>query len=392
MDPAPGRAAAAAPQVWDRVVAAVAAVAVAADAAGDAMKDDYRSTKMKPTAHKKVLTGLALLAGVIAWTSMSMPIVLAQQAPAQQPAATTEKTAPTEAVSPSDGAELFDSPQAAVDALLKAAGDFDTTELAKIFGRHGREIYSTEDAVQDKNRAEAFVAEAKEKMEISVDPKTGRRAVLIVGNEDWPMPVPLAKTGSKWYFDTKAGKRELLYRRIGSNELDAIEICRGFVDAQEEYSMKPREGYNVAQYAQRIISTPGKQDGLAWQNADGTWGGPIGENIAQAIAEGYSTKEEPYHGYFFKILKGQGPDAPLGEMDYVIKGVMIGGFALVAAPAEYRVTGVKTFIVSNDGVVYEKDLGPDTLDSFKKMELFNPDKTWTPVEEEDSDQGENQAQ
>lgn len=236
--------------------------------------------------------------------------------------------------------------------------------------------------MQDKNRAESFVAEAKEKMEISVDPKTGRRAVLLVGNENWPMPVPLAKTGSKWYFDTRAGKRELLYRRIGSNELDAIQICGGYVEAQEEYSMKPRQGYSVSQYAQRIISTPGTQDGLAWQNADGTWGGPIGEDIAKAIVEGYSSKEEPYHGYYFKVLKGQGPDAPLGKLDYVIKGVMIGGFALVAAPAEYRVTGVKTFIVSNDGVVYQKDFGTGTLDEFQKMELFNPDKSWTPVEDQ----------
>jgi hypothetical protein len=386
MDPALGRAAAVDLRAWDRAVAVVAAAAAAAaaDGAGDAMKDDYRSTKMKPTAHKTFLIGLALLAGVIAWTSMSVPVVLAQQAPAQQTAATTEKTAPAEVVSPSDGAELFDSPQAAVDALLKAAGAFDTTELASIFGHHGKEIYSTGDAVQDKNRAESFVAEAKEKMEISVDPKTGRRAVLIVGNEDWPMPVPLAKTGGKWYFDTRAGKRELLYRRIGSNELDAIQICGGYVEAQEEYSMKPRQGYAVSQYAQRIISTPGTQDGLAWQNADGTWGGPIGEDIAKAIVEGYSSKEEPYHGYYFKVLKGQGPDAPLGRLDYVIKGVMIGGFALVAAPAEYRVTGVKTFIVSNDGVVYQKDFGTGTLDEFQKMELFNPDKSWSPVPDDDN--------
>ena len=137
------------------------------------------------------------------------------------------------------------------------------------------------------------------------------------------------------------------------------------------------------QYAQRIISTPGKQDGLAWQNADGTWGGPIGENIARAIEQGYTSRSEPYHGYFFKILKGQGPAAPLGEMDFVVKGVMIGGFALVAAPAEYGVTGVRTFIVSHDGVVYEKDLGPNTLDEFKRMELFNPDKSWTPVPGQD---------
>jgi hypothetical protein len=341
---------------------------------------------MKPTAQKMNLTGLALLAGVVAWTCLSAPVIRAQQAPAQQAATTTERAAPAKAGSPSGGAELFESPDAAVDALLKAAGADDTAELAKIFGPDGKEIYSTDDAVQDKNRLEDFVAQAKEKKEISVDPKTGRRAVLIVGDEDWPMPVPLAKTGKKWYFDTKAGKQELLYRRIGSNELDAIQICRGYVDAQDDYAWKPREGYNVNQYAQRIISTPGTQDGLAWKNDDGTWGGPIGENIADAIVEGYSSREQPYHGYFFKILKGQGADAPLGRLDYVIKGVMIGGFGLVAAPAQYRVTGVKTFIVSNDGVVYEKDLGPTTLEQFKKMELFNPDKTWTPVEDEEDQQ------
>ncbi len=339
---------------------------------------------MKPRTQKMNLTGLVLLAGVVAWTCMYAPAVFAQQAPAQQTAATTtEKAAPAKAASPSGGAELFDSPQAAVDAVLKAASDYDTVALAKIFGPDGKEIYATGDAVQDKNRAESFVAEAKEKMDISIDPKTGRRAFVIVGNEEWPMPVPLVKTGNNWYFDTKAGKQELLYRRIGSNELDAIQICRGYVDAQDEYAFKPREGYNVNQYAQRIVSTPGTQDGLAWKNADGTWGGPIGENIAEAIVEGYSSREQPYHGYFFKILKGQGPDAPLGRLDYVIKGVMIGGFGLVASPAQYRVTGVKTFIVSNDGVVYEKDLGATTLEQFKKMELFNPDKTWTPVEDED---------
>jgi hypothetical protein len=338
---------------------------------------------MKPTVQKMDLTGLALLAGVVAWTCISAPVIRAQQAQAQQTATTTQKAAPAKAASPSGGAELFESPDAAVDALLKAAGDDDTAELAKIFGPDGKEIYSTDDAVQDKNRLEDFVAQAKEKKDISVDPKTGRRAVLLVGNEDWPMPVPLAKTGNKWYFDTMAGKQELLYRRVGSNELDAIQVCRGYVDAQDEYAFKPREGYNVNQYAQRIISTPGTQDGLAWKNADGTFGGPIGENIAEAIVEGYSSREQPYHGYFFKILKGQGPDAPLGRLDYVIKGVMIGGFGLVASPAQYRVTGVKTFIVSNDGVVYEKDLGATTLEQFKKMELFNPDKTWTPVEDDE---------
>ena len=155
------------------------------------------------------------------------------------------------------------------------------------------------------------------------------------------------------------------------------------MEAQYQYAMDIREGYDVPQYAQRIISTPGKQDGLAWQSADGAWAGPIGEKIARALAQGYSTNAEPYHGYFYKLLKGQGPAAPLGEMDYVVKGVMIGGFALIAAPAEYGETGVKTFMVSNDGVVYEKDFGGNTLSKFSQMERFNPDKSWTPVSETD---------
>jgi hypothetical protein len=203
-----------------------------------------------------------------------------------------------------------------------------------------------------------------------------------VGNKDWPFPVPIVKRGDVWSFDAKAGRQELVYRRIGRNELDAIDICHGYVAAQQEYALQKREGYAVNQYAQRIIGSPGKQDGLAWQNPDGSWGGPIGEKIAEAIEQGYSGRAEPYHGYFFKILKGQGPAAPLGEMDFVVKGLMIGGFALVAAPAEYSVTGMKTFIVSYEGVVYEKDFGPATLNEFIKMELFNPDRSWKPVTKE----------
>src|SRR5205814_7277532 len=182
--------------------------------------------------------------------------------------------------------------------------------------------------------------------------------------------------------DSNAGRQELLYRRIGANELDAIEICDGYVEAQREYALQQRAVNDVNQYAQRIVSTPGKQDGLAWQNPDGTWAGPVGENIARAIDQGYKLGSEPYHGYFFKILKGQGPAAPLGQMDFVVKGVMIGGFALVAAPAEYGVTGVKSFIVSHDGLVYEKEFGPATLNAFIQMERFNPDRSWKPVLEE----------
>jgi hypothetical protein len=200
--------------------------------------------------------------------------------------------------------------------------------------------------------------------------------MLLVGNDSWPMPIPIVKRNGAWFFDTKAGREELLLRRIGSNELDAIQMCRGYVEAQIEYAQTKHDGSEVNQYAQRVISTPGKQDGLVWRNADGSPGGPIAEGIANALEQGYTDKAKPYHGYFFKILKGQGPSAPLGRIDFVVEGAMIGGFALAAAPADYRVTGVKTFIVSYEGVVYQKDLGPDTLKKFKEMELYDPDKSW----------------
>ena len=290
---------------------------------------------------------------------------------------------------PSAAVQTFNTPKSAADALVKAAGDFDEVALTRIFGPDGKDVVFTGELPQDRKHALDFAQEAKEKLEVSVDPSTANRAFLLVGNEDWPFPVPLVKRGETWSFDSKAGREELLHRRIGANELDAIQICHGYVEAQALYALQPRQGYDVNQYAQRIISTSGTQDGLAWQNSDGTWGGPIGEKIAEAIEQGYDLKSEPYHGYFFKILKGQGPAAPLGQMDFVIKGMMIGGFALVAAPAEYDVTGVQTFIVSHDGVVYQKDFGIKTLDEFSKMELFNPDDSWTPVP--DQDQGPDQA-
>jgi hypothetical protein len=279
--------------------------------------------------------------------------------------------------------KTFDTPQKAADALVDAAEKFDVGALHAIFGPGGEDIIFTGEFPQDHKRAVDFAAEAREKKSVSVDAKTGNRAFLLVGNEDWPFPVPIVKKGDRWGFDPAAGRQELLYRRIGSNELDAIEICHGYVEAQYDFAYRKRKEYEVNQYAQRIISTAGQHDGLAWQNSDGTWEGPVGEKIAQAIEKGYSTGGEPYHGYFFKILKGQGPAAPLGQMDYVVKGLMIGGFALVAAPAEYAVTGVKTFIVSQDGVVYEKDFGPSTLSEFAKMERFNPDKTWNPVPQDE---------
>lgn len=276
----------------------------------------------------------------------------------------------------------FDTAQQAADALIQAAEAFDVAALKEILGPGSEDLVASEDAVQDKNRAAEFAAKAKEKHSVEVDAKNPNSATLVISNEDWPLPIPIVKRKDKWYFDTKAGREEILLRRIGANELDVIEICLGYVDAQKEYADQKHDGSTVNQFAQRIISTPGKQDGLAWKNPDGTWGGPVGETVAEALEQGYTDKSKPFHGYYFKVLKGQGPAAPLGEIDFVIEGAMIGGFALAAAPAEYGVTGVQTFIISHNGIVYQKDLGPDTLKEFKSMERYNPDKTWKVTQDE----------
>ena len=279
------------------------------------------------------------------------------------------------AASPSNQKQ-FASPKEAADALVQAAASFDTAALKEILGPDSDDLVASEDPVQDKNRAIAFAEKAKEKSSLE---QKGDHAIIEVGKDDFPLPIPIVKRKGKWVFDTKVGKEEILNRRIGTNELDAITICRGFDDAQKEYSQEKHDDSKVNQYAQKIISTPGKHDGLAWKNPDGTWGGPVGEGVAEGLEQGYTDKTKPYRGYYFKVLKKQGPAAPGGETDFVVGGAMIGGFGLVAAPAEYRVTGVKTFMVGPDGVVYEKDLGPDTLKTLQAMDTYNPDKTWKPT-------------
>jgi hypothetical protein len=288
----------------------------------------------------------------------------------------------------------FDTPKQAADALIQVAANFDPAAAKEILGPDSEDIVASEDPVEDKNRATAFAEKAKEKNSIELDKKDPNRAILLVGNDDFPLPIPIVKRKGKWSFDTKVGREEILNRRIGANELNAIEICRGFDQAQHEYALEKHDDSKVNQYAQRIISTPGKHDGLAWQNADGTWGGPVGEEVAKALEQGYTqqSKPQPYHGYYFKVLKGQGPAAPMGQMDFVVGGAMIGGFALAAAPAEYRVTGVMTFIVGPDGVVYEKDLGPDTLKTFQSMDKYNPDKTWKITEDDVEDDSQEPQQ
>src|SRR5438552_13254523 len=340
-----------------------------------------RETKMKSRLRIMTSSKFSLIASAIAGFYL-LGVGLHAAKPSKSEAASAPQAAQ----------KLSDTPKQAADALIQVAANFDVAAAKEILGPDSEEIVASADPVQDKNRAAEFAARAKEKMSIQTEKKNPNQAIVLVGNDDFPLPIPLVKQKGKWFFDTKVGREEILNRRIGANELNAIEICRGFDDAQHEYAVEKHDGSKVNQYAQRVISTPGKHDGLAWQNPDGTWEGPVGEEVAKALQEGYSAQGgKPYHGYYFKVLKGQGPAAPLGEMDFMVGGAMIGGFALAAAPAEYRVTGVMTFIVGPDGVVYEKDLGPDTLKTFQSMDKYNPDKTWKvtedDVEDDSLDQG-----
>jgi hypothetical protein len=373
------------------VVGAVAAVVAVEDAGDKRTIDREKIMKRKRnimTSSKMIALAAAILTtGFLAATSVAA-------AEKKEVAAKQENAQGT----PEAGQKEFDTPKLAADALIQVAGNFDVAAAKEILGPDGEDIISSEDPVMDKNRAAAFAAKAKEKTSVEIDKKNPKHAILLVGNDDFPLPIPIVKEKGKWFFDTKVGREEILNRRIGANELNAIEICRGFDDAQHEYAMDKHDGSKVNQYAQHILSTPGKHDGLAWQNPDGTWGGPVGEEVAKALQEGYKAERgTPYHGYYFKVLTGQGPDAPMGEMNFVVGDAMIGGFGLAAAPAEYRVTGVMTFMVGPDGVVYEKDLGPDTLKTFQSMDKYNPDKTWKvtedDVEDDSTDQGsESQGQ
>ncbi len=355
--------------VREGLPASAAAAAAAGAAAVVDVADKKSMVEMNDMNRKTILvTSRILCVAAIACIFSLSQVVFAQ---AKQPvAAPSHKT--------------FATPQEAVDALIKASSDYDVSTLLQIFGPYGEDFVSTEDPVHDKSTGQAFAALARKKNVVTIDPARPNRATLIVGDDQWPFPVPLVKQkDGKWLFDSRAGRREILYRRIGANELDAIQICRGFVEAQLQYSTQIHDDSGVNQYAQKLISSPGKQDGLYWEDSDGTPSGPISKAVAKAIEEGYSTeKRSAFHGYYFKVLKGQGAAARLGRLDYVIQGVMIGGFALIAVPAEYRVTGVKTFMVNQDGIVYEKDLGPNSLQIAKQMELYNPDKTWKRTDDE----------
>jgi Protein of unknown function (DUF2950) len=273
--------------------------------------------------------------------------------------------------------QSFPSPEDAAAALADAVKSGTKRDILKVLGRGAEDIVESGDDVADEQARKAFISTYDARHSIKAE--ENKKATLILGTEDFPFPIPLVNNRTGWEFDADAGRREILYRRIGRNELDAIQTSLAYVDAQNEYAAKDH-GEGVGVYAQRIVSSSGKKDGLFWRDdADPS---PLGELAAEASAEGYKVDGNgaPYHGYYFRILKAQGSDAPGGALNYVVKGKMIGGFALIAWPAEYGNSGVMTFLVSHAGTVYQKDLGESTAARVKSMTSFDPDKTWTKVD------------
>src|SRR5262245_19803677 len=276
--------------------------------------------------------------------------------------------------------EQFTTPEDAVSALIEAAKSQDQKGLLTVLGPDGKAIASSGDPVADANARDNFVSayDAKHALELEGDGSQ----TLIIGNDDWPFPIPLINKGGKWQFDAAAGVDEILHRRIGRNELAAIHVSLAYVQAQNEYASLDPAGLGPHVYAQRIVSKPTKKDGLYWPTAEGEPPSPLGVLAAKASAEGYRTGNTPipYYGYYYRILTRQGANAPGGAYDYLAKGKMIGGFALVAYPAQYGNSGIMTFMVNQDGTVFQKDLGPQSDKLARKIEAFDPDSTWTKVD------------
>jgi hypothetical protein len=273
----------------------------------------------------------------------------------------------------------FPTADAAAQALVSASKNDDVPGLMEILGPSAKSIVTTGDTVADRKARRAFATRAAEK--ISLVPARGnpKAKTLLAGKDHWPLPIPIVEENGQWYFDVAQGKQEILTRRIGSNELDAIDVCRGFVEAQSDYAEMNRSADHGPVYAQKIISTPGQRDGLYWASDSEDEQSPMGEIVARALAEGYTDKRAPYHGYYFKVLTAQGPHASGGEKSYLDNGQMTKGFALIAWPAVYGTSGIMTLVVDKTGIVYQKDLGKGTASLAGAYAAYDPDQTWTPV-------------
>jgi hypothetical protein len=281
--------------------------------------------------------------------------------------------------------KTFATPEEAVKSAVAAAKNNDDKELMAIFGAQAKDLLFSGDAVADKQRRARFLAAYDEKNGIATEDES---RIITVGKDAWPFPIPLVKKADSWMFDTEKGREEILNRRIGTNELNAIQAVLALLDAQREYAMKDRDGDKILEYSRRFRSEAGKKNGLYWEAKSGEEQSPLGPLAAQAQGAGYSAQgtgagqtAAPYHGYYFKILEGQGKNAPGGAYSYVVNGNMMGGFALVAFPAEYGNSGVMTFIMNHNGKVFQKDLGNNTTSVAKGMPVYNPDTTWTEVKE-----------
>jgi len=289
----------------------------------------------------------------------------------------------TAAVTKPVGQMTFKSPDAAKKALVTAVEKDDVATLEAIFGPDGKDIVSSGDKVADATARKRFIEAAKEKANLASEDEG--KVVLELGKEDWPFPIPIVKDNNGWRFDTAAGKEELINRRIGKNELITIDFCRAYVQAQEEYARKDRNRDGIKEFAQKFRSAEGMHDGLYWKAAEGEEQSPLGPSVAEAVQEGYgqnpnpTNEPQPFYGYFYRILTAQGKSAPEGARSYIVNGHMTGGYALVACPVQYGSSGIMTFIVNRQGVVFQKDLGEKTAEIAKAMTEYDPDDSWQPV-------------
>jgi hypothetical protein len=279
-----------------------------------------------------------------------------------------------QAAAPPLSQRTFATPQEAIQATIDAAEHNDAAALLQLFGPDGKDILESGDPAQDKDLRAEFAHSAREKLQIEQDATEPDRVTFSVGEQDWPFPVPVVRRDGKWQLDPIGGRMEILARRIGRNELNAMELCRGYVEAQLDYASEDHDRDGILKYAQNVAGTPGKRDGLYSEDAAQS---EVPKAFAAAAGAG---KAEPFHGYYFRVLKSQGPAAAGGALDYLVRGKMIGGFALVASPAEYGVSGVQTLIISHEGVLYGKDLGINTPALARQMTRFDPDKSWRRIE------------
>ncbi len=348
------------------VVAEVAVMVAAEEAVMGIKRQQRERTMVRPTTIDRASAkfGLAL---VVSWVSLLFGLSSTGIALAQAP-----------------GQKTFNSVAEATDAFATAVGSHDEAAMLAILGPSGKDLIMSGDTVADKNKEDIFASNYRVLHQYAA--ASDGRTFLYIGPNNWPTPIPLQKSGSQWYFDTDYGKQEILYRRIGSNELNVIKVCAAIVDAQRDYYNALHDGASEYQYAQRFRSTPGTQDGLYWEVKPGSQPpeSPLGPLVAEATIEGYGRhapgQPHPFHGYVYRLLTSQGASAPGGAQNYIVNGKMTGGFGLIAYPVNYRDTGVMTFIVNQEGQVYQKDLGADTAQIANAMTAYDPDSTWQPTD------------